>query len=171
MSSWGVEDSRLTKQMIVVPSPLRYDLDFSTATDDASGTVTRSVTVDGKPIVVQSHYYIGSRRIEMAFGLSLTARLIDLIDLARAVYVADRISPRRGWGKYDPYGLQWRRHFAIRLPVREPELWSRPTLYRSLCALLEYFTDDCWSFEFVQRSNSSCREEQQGFLFSMQPKE
>src|SRR5438128_1908164 len=107
--------------MIVVPSPLRYDLDFSTATDGASGTVTHSVTVDGKPIAVKSHYHIGNKRIEMAFGLSLAAHLIDLIDLARAVYVADRISPRRGRDTYDPYRMQWRRHFAIRLPVREPE--------------------------------------------------
>lgn len=152
-----------------IPEPLRYDLDFAPACDGVSGTVTHAVLVDGTPLERRNHYVIGHKRITEAFGLFLPAYLLDAIDLAVAVYVADRLSPRRRPDVDDPYGLQWRRHITIHLPVREPQRWNQPNLYANLRALLEHFTDDCWSFDFVPRCDNSVPYERQFPLFPLQP--
>lgn len=150
------------------PSPLCYRLEFDSAGATRRGTV-RSVHVNGASISLHSHYRVADERIAHAFGLSLATPLADLVDVALAAYVADRVSPRQHFGDYDPYKMRWRRHFSIRLPIREPERWRERSLSQSLCSVLEYFTDDCWSFDFVQRRANNDQAEVQGYLFPTQP--
>ena len=147
------------------PRPPRYELDFTAASQTSDGV--RAVPIAGTPVSIEGRYRIGDNRIEQSFGLSLPPVSADLVDIAMSVYAADRVSPRRVPARPDPYRLQWRRHLALRVPVREPERWSQPHLSDSLCALLESMTDDRWSVDFVRRHVAPRYE--QGYLFPTRP--
>ncbi len=66
----------------------------------------------------------------------------DLLDVAMAVYVADRLVRReRKDGAWLP------RRLRLKIPVAEPTRWE--ALEPQLTSLLEWLTTDQWSFEFV----------------------
>lgn len=67
-----------------------------------------------------------------------------MVDLAMAVYFADRRSQRLR-NSFESTG---HRQIHVRLPVREPELWSSKEITSSLIELLNWFTEDAWEFEF-----------------------
>jgi len=150
----------------MVHRPLQYRLDF--ASPNAAVYHERTVAIGSLPISLERHYHVRGERIEWAFGAFLPALQADLVDLALSVYVADRVSPRQHHDRNDPYHMQWRRHFHLRVPVREPAFWNQPALYKDLRALLEQFTDDAWAFEFVHRPIDDDMP-RQGFLFPMRP--
>lgn len=66
----------------------------------------------------------------------------DLLDVAMAVYVADRLVKReRKDGAWLP------RRLRLKIPVAEPMRWKE--LGPQLASLLEWLTTDQWSFKFV----------------------
>jgi hypothetical protein len=124
---------------------------------------------DKGPVELYNHYHVGDEKIAQAFGSTLPAELADLVDVALAVYVADRRSRRR-LPAADRYHLHWTRQFHIRLPLRDPERWHDGTLAARLSDVLEFFTEDQWHFDFVPRSGDRRPSETQGFLFRTLPR-
>jgi len=76
-------------------------------------------------------------------GLQVDAQIGDLIDLAVAIYEADR------WSQRDP---EFPCVIRVRLPVRHLELFSHPELHEHLRQMLYWFTGDHWTFEFTALS-------------------
>ena len=50
-------------------------------------------------------------------------RLLDLLDIAAAVYAADRLVTRGGLTR-PGFGNGWRRDLAFEIAVREPDFWN-----------------------------------------------
>ncbi len=122
-----------------------------------------------KETTPHSHeYYVDDSRIANRFGHRLEPLWADWIDLALAVYLADRLAlrqhpaaPRRMF--------QWQRSFRVRLPVRVPEVWKRSGVFEALEQLLSFLTEDHWQIEFVPRNASKRSSESQSFLFPYPP--
>lgn len=127
------------------------------------------VASNGAEAGLASFYYVGDRMIAQAFGSSMPAELADLVDVAMAVYVADRLCPRRQ-PDADRYHLHWTRRFDIRVPVRDPGRWRDSGLAARLRDALWFFTEDEWHFEFVRWSGERRPSEMQGFLFPTPPR-
>jgi len=87
----------------------------------------------------------------------LPSFVTDLLDLAVAVYVTDRLTKRtRRTGHWHP------RTLALRLPVSDPDLWT--PLIPELSALLQWLTTDTWELSFVG-TGTSRRSRQAGSLY------
>ena len=100
------------------------------------------------PIELEGHYSLDGERISKAFGVELPSRMADLLDVAMAVYAADRRSPR-DFKK----ARTGQRRIHVRLAVREPEVWAGVDLSDQLKELLYWLSEDTWSFEFVRRES------------------
>jgi len=102
---------------------------------------------------LESHYWVDDSPLSRTFGSILPHKLADLVDLAMAVYYADRRSRR----ERNSFELTGHREISIRLPVRELQMWKSKTVSSSLVDLLSWFTEDTWEFEFsklnVQRKS------------------
>jgi len=144
-------------------SPPAYTLSYGFGPDGQP-----HVVVDGGRRSLHNHYHVGDETITRAFGALLSPELADLVDVALAVYVADRLCPRRH-REASAYDLNWTRRFYIRVPLRNPELWSQSSVTRALKQLLWFFTEDKWSFEFVPRTRGPRSTEIQAGLFPMNP--
>ena len=77
------------------------------------------------------------------------AALLDLLEIAVYVYTADQATSR---GKPEDLGLNWRRKFAFRIPVRDPDRWSDPSVVQPLVGLLEFLSEDEYRFEFMLKN-------------------
>lgn len=76
-------------------------------------------------------------------GLQVDSHIADLVDLAVAIYEADR------WAQRDseyPCVIQ------VRLPVRHLEIFQRAELHEHLQQMMYWFTGDSWIFEFTALS-------------------
>jgi hypothetical protein len=77
--------------------------------------------------------------------------LLDLIEIATYVYVADQ-AIRRGSADGADLGENWRRSLFFRFPVRLPELWASDPVCRQLTATLSFLSEDRYFFEFEPSS-------------------
>ena len=75
-------------------------------------------------------------------------RATDLVRIASYAYAADQLVSRGG--EADVYGRQWRREFAVCLPVNEPVFWNRAGIRRRLQETLSFLTEDRWDFAFSE---------------------
>ena len=73
--------------------------------------------------------------------------LIDLLEIAAYVYAADS-KVRRGGRHMKHVGAQWRRQLRFAIPVRNPELWSSPSVRDALVETIEFLADDSYDFRF-----------------------
>jgi hypothetical protein len=105
-------------------SPPVYTLSYDFGPDGQA-----HVVADGGARALHRHYHVGDERITQAFGALLSPELADLVDVALAIYVADRLCRRRH-REARAYDLNWTRRFYIRLPLRDPERPSIPKLSR-----------------------------------------
>jgi len=87
--------------------------------------------------------------------------MADLLDVAMAVYAADRRSLRDF--KKEKTG---QRRIHMRLAVREPELWESAEISEQLSELLSWLSGDVWSFEFARRESDPSPAESVRYLFS-----
>lgn len=73
--------------------------------------------------------------------------LIDLVEIAALVYVADQMQTR---GKHDveTMGAAWRRQMRFEIPVRVPGLWKSPEVSDALQELLSFLSEDQYEFTF-----------------------
>jgi hypothetical protein len=95
---------------------------------------------------LERNYWVDDSRLSRAFGSILPSRLADLIDLAMAVYFADRRTPRLR------SSFEWtgHRNIRIQLPMRNLEIWRSAKVITSLVEQLSWFTEDSWEFEFTK---------------------
>lgn len=78
----------------------------------------------------------------------LPATFHDLLDIASYVYTADQAVTRGGTG-VDDMGASWRRTLFFRVPVRNHDFWSQPTVQRELVSALSFLSEDEFEFDFV----------------------
>lgn len=107
--------------------------------------------------------HIDDLAIADTFHSCLPMDLADLIDVAIAVYVADRFSPRRSSSDAG----RWVRHIEIGVPVRDPDRWNDPTVTAALRDTLWLFTEDEWIIRFLPRTGEQRAAELQPPLFLM----
>ena len=86
--------------------------------------------------------------VEGSAGAELPAMARDLLTVGAYVFLADgavqRASPR------DPLAKGWRRTLDLHVPVEDPACWNAAS--GALVDLLEFATDDSWSFVFREAS-------------------
>lgn len=80
----------------------------------------------------------------------------DLVDLASAIDVVDRISARKD-------DLPCRIH--VTLPVRNPEILGKPHIQEKLQSILHWYTGDQWFITFTNYTKYGRTPELQKFLF------
>jgi hypothetical protein len=95
---------------------------------------------------IERNYRVDDSRLSRAFGSILPSRLADMIDLAMAVYFADRRTPRIR----SSFELTGYRKIHIRLPLRDLEIWRSDRVITSLIKQLSWFTEDRWEFDFTK---------------------
>lgn len=84
----------------------------------------------------------------------------DWINLAMAIYSADRFSSRRPSASFgDRY---WRRSITLKVAVADPARWN--ALKSSILDALEFLTDDDWKLDFTQRDIMFGEETQMHFM-------
>ena len=110
---------------------------------------------------LEHYYWVNDGQLSSAFGSNLPPRLADLVDLTMAIYYADRRAVR----VRNPYALTGQRDFNLRLPVRDPELWSRDEVVEKLTDVLSWYTEDRWSFTFGPRQAPPRPSEAEPYLF------
>lgn len=74
-------------------------------------------------------------------------RLLDLLDVAGAVFAADGIVTRGGSSR-PGFGSRWRRELDFDIAVRDPAFWSDDVVRAALAAAVEFLTDDHIEFPF-----------------------
>jgi 7-cyano-7-deazaguanine synthase in queuosine biosynthesis len=143
------------------PAPPTYHIRF---TEDG-----RAVT-EGPMAAVQldSSYVVDDVAMTRAFGSTLSPELADLVDLALAIYVSDRISRRRP-RRADRSRLNWTRRFELTLPMRDTRCWRDEALYQQLHDVLWQLTEDDWHFHFIERRTQHRVARPQLALFPMPP--
>ncbi len=134
--------------------------------DFGSLGVQRAVPVlpGGEQNFYGQEYFAEYGRIAGAFANRLSERSADWAELAVAIYIADRFSPRRDLRFHK--GLNHRRRkIRLRIAVIDLPFWKSADTQKLLRDALWVLTEDDWHFEFVKREASlpPCAQE---FLFS-----
>jgi hypothetical protein len=93
----------------------------------------------------------------------LSPRLIDLLEIAAYVYAADCATRRGSQWTDDDSTEPWGRDFAFVIPVREPDFWNSKEINPLLTEMLNFLSNDKYSFAFVRLERD--RPEQQYFEF------
>lgn len=126
--------------------------------------------VESGPVSVHldSRYMVEDTAITRAFGSTLSSELADLVDIALAVYVSDRMS-RRQPHHANLFLLNWTRQFNLTIPVRDVRRWQNVELYQQLRRLLWFLTEDDWHIRFIERRGGYRLGESQQSLFPMPP--
>ena len=114
----------------------------------------------------RSGFHVDTHAVERPFSSHFPSDLADLVDIALAVYAADRLCPRRpsNGNRYDHH---WHRRLQLEIPVRTPSKWEDDLLVARLRDLLALLTEDDWDFSFIQRKAPV--REVQGYLFDSRP--
>lgn len=86
------------------------------------------------------------------FHQDIAPALVDLIEIAAFVYVADQMQ-HRGADDVETMGANWRRRMRFEIPVRVPALWKSPAVGDGLLELLSFLSEDEYDFAFTQYKN------------------
>ncbi|MBJ6370778.1 hypothetical protein [Sedimentitalea arenosa] len=104
------------------------------------------------------NFTLRSDAIEHAVMRATDPLLLDLLEIAAAVFAADG-SVRRGGETRQDMGDKWRRRFRLEIPVRVPAFWSQREVALALRNLVEFLTEDSFRFEFRQSGEPKALEE------------
>lgn len=85
--------------------------------------------------------------IAQPFCREIAPALIDLVEIAAFVYVADQLQ-RRGARDVESMGGHWRRRMCFEISVREPALWKSAPVSDALMELLSFLSEDQYEFKF-----------------------
>lgn len=84
---------------------------------------------------------------------SMTANLsdvhTDLLEIAAFIYSADQAVRRGGKAEFE-YGLKWRRHLWLEIPVRNPDFWMAAGVLEPLREVLTFLSDDDYELNFTK---------------------
>lgn len=94
---------------------------------------------------------LSGRKAVSRLGAQLPDEAADLLAIAAAVHIADRVVRRPG-RREDPYGLHRGRRLTVHVPVRLPKLWQTKPVRGALDDLLAWLTADSWSLHFSDGS-------------------
>jgi len=83
------------------------------------------------------------------FNQDIAPALVDLVEIAAFVYVADQMN-RRGADDVETMGANWRRRMRFEIPVRVPALWKSAPVSDALMELLSFLSEDEYEFTFSQ---------------------
>lgn len=134
----------------------QYEFDFG-----RPGEVNYATAFEGEDGIVM-RYALDDAEINGQLGALLPSHLADLIDVAVAVYMADRLAVRGALER----SSDWHRTVQLTIPVRRVELWQREDVQHGLLEALEFLTEDDWHLRFCQRPASLPRvAESQQHLF------
>jgi 7-cyano-7-deazaguanine synthase in queuosine biosynthesis len=140
-----------------------YKFDLSSPSRKQNGSI---IAEDDLPPIAE--YFIDDKQIALSFGHTIAPLLADWIDVAVAVYFADRLAVRRG--QATPRNqYQWGRKIHLKIGVRELQVWQQQEVSDLLHRLLYFITEDDWQIEFVERQGNKRKSEQevQGQLFPL----
>lgn len=84
-------------------------------------------------------------------------RLLDLLDIAAAVFAADRLVGRGNLSR-PGFGERWHRTLSFEIEVREPEFWNGKPVQQALTEAVQFLTDDQVSFAFVKSEDAPSQE-------------
>ena len=115
---------------------------------------------------VEMRYFVNDDAVAKLLWARLNASRADLVDVAMAIHIADRLAVRDALRYVRP-----ERRFHIRVPVRQLALWQRPDVQKSLSEMLTFGTGDYWEIEFSQRDSRLRFAEQQDSLFAVRSDE
>ncbi|MEK6674496.1 MAG: hypothetical protein AABZ47_02450 [Planctomycetota bacterium] len=87
--------------------------------------------------------------ISRALMINPPHQIVDLIEIAAFVYVADQFFPRGGHGVED-MGANWRRPLHFETPVRCLDLWRRDDVATALRETLSFLSEDEYNFTFLK---------------------
>ena len=111
-------------------------------------------------------FWLDGQRVSRAFCEALPCEVADLLDIAMAIYAADRRSRRNYRGAHT--GL---RQISVRIGVRNSALWNTPAVTKGLLGLLSWLSDDVWTVDFAGRESVPVSAESEHFLFALPPKQ
>lgn len=134
------------KPSIIQNTSPEYHFDFS-----ASG-VQRVVPAlpGGERNFYGQEYFADYGRIAGAFGCRISDRIADWAELAVAIYIADRFSPRRDLRLRKGLGHR-RRIIQIRIAVQDLQFWQSRETKKLLGEALWTLTEDEWCFQFFKQ--------------------
>ena len=107
-------------------------------------------------------FWMDEAPLSRTFSKAVSTRAADLLDVAGAIYAADRQSKRCFRGT-----SMGQRSINVRMAVREPGLWSSPKLVSKLLKLLSWISGDIWTFEFYERNDVCDLDKPENFLFNL----
>ena len=114
----------------------------------------------------EDSFWLDGKQVSHAFCEALPPEVADLLDVAMAIYAADRRSVRDYKGAQS--GL---RHIHARIGVRNLTLWNDASVVQSLHELLSWLSGDDWSVDFAKRESAPMLAESEQFLFHLPPKQ
>jgi hypothetical protein len=95
-------------------------------------------------------YFAGYQNLASAFAQRLSPRYGDLLELAVAIYLADRFAPRRD-PRFRKDQVYRRRRIWLQFPVLDLPFWQTSHTQKLLRDALWPLTEDDWHFDFVER--------------------
>ena len=114
------------------------------------------------PTALGGSYWVNEQILSQAFSCALSPQLADVLDVALAVYAADRQSPRCFVG---PNTGQ--RVIHVDLSVRNPGIWASSQMVNKLQELLWWLSEDEWRFRFAPLNPSERPLASEQFLFKL----
>lgn len=87
--------------------------------------------------------------VAKVFIRHLSARLVDLLEIASYVFSAD-CATSRGTEWQDDAIEPWGRDFAFVIPVREPEFWNRREIKCLITQILSFLSNDTYALTFIK---------------------
>lgn len=119
-------------------------------------------TVHSRDVGLDSTCWMNGEHLSRPFSEVLPAGAADLIDLALAIYAADRSSPRDF--KRTNTG---QRRICVKVGLRNPDHWSAASTAGPLQEFLYWLSGDEWSFHLVDREAARSPAECGPFLFKV----
>lgn len=135
-----------------------YTLHFGSVLN-SKGSVRFIDHAKGKELTVDIE--VDDKAFECRVQEKFPAIVADIIDLAVAIHVSDRLAPQNLRGKP--------RHIDVVLQVRHPELLSAEPFGTKLKELLKWATGSQWVFDFQNRK-APARSVEQQLLFPTAPR-
>ncbi len=107
----------------------------------------------------QAGFFVDDTAIADQFSHTLEPQTADLVDIAIAAHMGDRLALRTV-----EFAGNWSRCLEANICVRNPEFWSSTPLKERLERLLAFLTEDNWRLRFVPSKDSRRRSEIQTHL-------
>ncbi len=138
--------------------PTRFNFDFGHAgrVTWTHGRNDASLEENGIP----ARFSVDDAEIADNFAQMVKPMLADLVDIAIAIHMADRLAVRTLNCRNT-----WSRRLHLKICVRYPELWADAAMRKQLEELLAFLTEDIWTFDFVVHRDPRRTSEIQAFLF------